>query len=94
EHVIYWDPNGGSGPSYVKGYAVPLALIVSPEVADGVAAPDEMDDRLLARLGLENNKKGQADSRILLSCLPSLSRLRGRAATRWFAPSDCPDWHR
>lgn len=95
EHIIYnyADP---SGRVYViKAYAVPVALVMplttrvkNYGLADVVEAP------LQARLGQEIVKIDQSNPQVLLACLPSLGRLRGRVSTRWYAPSQCPSWHR
>ncbi|MGH2538555.1 MAG: transglycosylase SLT domain-containing protein [Candidatus Promineifilaceae bacterium] len=94
ERIIFVDP-GREGPAYfVRGYAVPLALVVPLEdESDGTAA-GSLDRRLLARLGPPELKIGGSNPAVLLACLPSLARLRGHQATRWYAPAGCPDWHR
>ncbi len=95
EHVVYsYIDKSGQG-YYVKGYAVPLDLIV-PFGAEATAfgSPDSLDVQLEARLSQTNVKISASNPRIIAACLPSLSRLRGRASTRWFAPSYCPSWHR
>ncbi len=94
EHIIY-DFVDATGRVYaIKAYAVPVALIVPlatgghSDLADAVEAP------LQARLGQQIVKVDQSNPQVLLACLPSLGRLRGRVSTRWYAPSQCPAWHR
>jgi hypothetical protein len=95
EHMVfdYVDQTGRS--YYVKGYAVPVALIV-PIGSDSTSfgSADTLEIELQARLGETSAKITSSNPRILIACLPSLSRLRGHASTRWFAPSYCPSWHR
>ncbi len=95
EHKIYdyVDENGRS--YYINGYVVPVALIV-PTSPNSITfgRGDEIDFQLQARLDQGSIKIDSSNPRIILACLPSLSRLRGIASTRWFAPSGCPSWHR
>lgn len=96
EHLIYdyVDKNGRA--YYIVGYAVPVALVV-PVANDSAIYGDseQVDAHLRARLGEQVGvKEASSNPRVLLACLPSLDRLRGHASTRWFAPSDCPSWHR
>ncbi|MCB8943715.1 MAG: transglycosylase SLT domain-containing protein [Ardenticatenaceae bacterium] len=93
EHTVFRDV-GASGHAYfVTGYAVPVALVVPmDDVIFG--SPHEVEAPLQARLDRQEVKSGQGNPRVLLACLPSLSRLRGHNSTRWFAPSDCPTGHR
>jgi hypothetical protein len=95
EHVIYdYIDEESATAYYVRGYAVPLALIVPLDVNGNAAADNTVDDRLLARLGMSETKINDSNPRVLLACLPSLSRLRGELVTRWYAPTQCPSWHR
>jgi hypothetical protein len=94
EHVVYHSAGKGDYDLSVVGYAVPLALVVPLEGDSDVAAGQQVDMRLLVRLGETDAKLSRSNPRILLACLPSLARLRGQLATRWFAPSSCPAWHR
>ena len=91
EHVVvdYVDDRGHS--LYIKGYVVPVALVVPLDPETG--APDVGNEDETALEDLEG-KEDQLNPRVLLACLPSLSRLRGHVSTRWFAPTDCPSWHR
>lgn len=80
---------------HIEAYAVPVALVVPlardiPQLTDG----NWLEPELQARLGAAQEKIGGNNPRVLLACLPSLSRLRGRASTRWYAPTHCPSWHR
>lgn len=95
EHLIY-DYIDQSGKSYrVKGYVVPVALLVPLETGGATFGdPDHLEAELQSRLGNTIIKVATSNPNILLACLPSLSRLRGHASTRWFAPSSCPSWHR
>jgi hypothetical protein len=95
EHVIYNYIDETTGNAYhVRGYAVPLALIVPMDLNGNAAQDNTVDARILARLGLGETKINDSNPRVLLTCLPSLSRLRGELATRWYAPTQCPSWHR
>ncbi|MBK6711587.1 MAG: transglycosylase SLT domain-containing protein [Candidatus Promineifilaceae bacterium] len=96
EHVVYDYVDDNGRAYYVLGYAVPVAL-VAPVENDTVIYGDSesVDAYLRARLGGDGGVKAAGSNpQVLLACLPSLDRLRGHASTRWFAPSDCPDWHR
>jgi hypothetical protein len=93
EHTVYRDVDEMGRAYYVIGYAVPVALVVPlNQVSFGPA--NAVEAPLQARLDRLKTKHEQSNPRILLACLPSLSRLRGHNSTRWFAPSDCPTWHR
>ena len=94
EHLVFKSADRERGSFHVKGYAVPLNLIVPIDDGSSIDESDSVDERLMARLGQGDRKLNQSNPRVILSCLPSLTRLRGTAATRWFAPSDCPSWHR
>lgn len=91
EHVIvdYVDDTGQS--LFIKGYVVPVALVVPLDPETG--APDVHANNAPAPT-TPNENPDQLNPRVLLACLPSLSRLRGHVSTRWFAPADCPAWHR
>jgi hypothetical protein len=95
EHVIYNYIDRSGEAYFVKGYAVPVALVMP--VGDDSSLPSDassLDVQLQARLDETTIKISESNPRIIEACLPSLSRLRGRASTRWFAPSYCPSWHR
>jgi hypothetical protein len=93
EHTVFRDVDQAGHAYYVIGYAVPVALVVPlNQVSFGPA--DAVEAPLQARLERWQTKQEQSNPRILLACLPSLSRLRGYSGTRWFAPSNCPSWHR
>jgi hypothetical protein len=94
EHVVYLSAGKGGYDFYVLGYAVPLALVVPLDGDSAGASSQQVDMRLLVRLGETDAKLSRSNPRVLLACLPSLARLRGQLATRWFAPSSCPAWHR
>lgn len=94
-HVIYEYPSTEGRPFRLLGYAVPVALVV-PLASDTKthSRGDQVDLHLQARLGNGSVKIRNSNPQVLLACLPSLSRLRGQVSTRWYAPSDCPHWHR
>ena len=94
EHIVYNHIDKSGRPYYVKGFAVPLVIIVPLESTPATSSSDTVDAQLMARLGMADTKINNSNSRVLLSCLPSLSRLRGSLATRYYAPSGCPSWHR
>ena len=94
EHVVYNYTDQRGKAYFIKGFAVPLALVVPIGTDSASTANDVVDQQLLARLGMGEVKIDQTNARVIQACLPSLSRLRGRQATRWFAPSSCPSWHR
>jgi len=93
EHVLYQYNDSGGRAFYVKGFAVPVALVV-PDATQAMSGSDTVATQLMARLGLAESKIGASNPNIIRACLPSLTRLRGQLATRWYAPSDCPSWHR
>ena len=95
EHIVYNYIDQSGQAYYVKGYAVPVALVM-PVGDDGTAVTtaNDLEVQLQARLDQTAVKISISNPRIIEACLPSLSRLRGRASTRWFAPSYCPSWHR
>lgn len=97
EHKVYDYVDDFGRSYYVNGYVVPVALLV-PIDADPSSTTfgrgDEIELHLQARLSDDGVKIDTSNPRIILACLPSLSRLRGIASTRWFAPSGCPSWHR
>ena len=91
EHVVvdYVDDTGRS--LYIKGYVVPVALVVPLDPETGAPNVNLNDD---SDIFAPDENVDQLNPRVLLACLPSLSRLRGHVSTRWFAPTDCPSWHR
>jgi hypothetical protein len=97
QHRVYDYVDEFGRSFYIDGYAVPVALVVpgSPDPSStNFGRGDEIELHLQARLNGDNVKIDTSNPRIILACLPSLSRLRGIASTRWFAPSSCPSWHR
>lgn len=94
EHVVYHSADRNGRAYYVKGFAVPLALVVPLDSDTAPLQSDSLDSRLMVRLGMSETKLSGSNPRVILACLPSLARLRGQLATRWFAPSACPAWHR
>jgi hypothetical protein len=93
EHTVFRNVDEAGHAFFVTGYAVPVALVM-PMNDVSFGSPHEVEAVLQARLDRYDAKNGQSNPRILLACLPSLSRLRGHNSTRWFAPSDCPSGHR
>jgi hypothetical protein len=93
EHVIYADVDDKGRAYHIRGYAVPVALVISAD-AVSYGHSDEIETVLQVRLGESVQKMDRSNPEVLIACLPSLSRLRGRASTRWYAPSQCPSWHR
>lgn len=90
EHVVYAYADAEGRAFYVRGYAIPLTLVQSvPDGAEGGTA-NELEAPLRARLGEKSARGASGNPRVLLICLPSLSRLRGQTTTRWYAPSNCP----
>ncbi|MCA9925590.1 MAG: lytic transglycosylase domain-containing protein [Anaerolineales bacterium] len=97
EHIVFDYVDQSGQAYYVRGYAVPVALVVptaddAPETA--VNNSNQVELELQARLGTTDLKIANHNPRVILACLPSLGRLRGHNSTRWFAPSNCPSWHR
>lgn len=93
DHIVLHFTDEDGYTLYIRGYAVPLALIVPLETDPLDTGSDSVDSYLMERLGVSETKISDSNPRVILACLPSLSRLRGRLATRWFAPSNCPSWH-
>ncbi|MCB9421532.1 MAG: transglycosylase SLT domain-containing protein [Ardenticatenaceae bacterium] len=95
EHIVYNYIDQSGRAYFVKAYAVPVALVMP--VGDdrtAVTTANDLEMELQARLNQTAVKISESNPGIIEACLPSLSRLRGRASTRWFAPSYCPSWHR
>ena len=93
EHIVYNYIDQSGRSYYVRGYAVPVALVVPQAPLYGTEAADSPED-IADEMDEAMVKQADRNPRIILACLPSLGRLRGHVSTRWFAPSDCPDWHR
>ena len=95
EHLVYQYVGLDGRSYYVRGYAVPIAVVVPPQMAEPAGTFGLMDPQLMARQGLVDIAKvDKGNPRVVVACLPSISRLRGTTGTRWFAPADCPSWHR
>lgn len=98
EHIVYNYVDQIGRAFYIKGYAVPVALVVEhapdEQIGRSTMLGDTVEIELQARLGETDEKIANRNPHVILACLPSLSRLRGRVSTRWFAPTDCPSWHR
>jgi hypothetical protein len=93
DHIVFHFTDDDGYTYYIKGYAVPLALVVPLETDPLAIGSDSVDSQLMERLGVTETKISDSNPRVILACLPSLSRLRGRLATQWYAPTDCPSWH-
>lgn len=96
EHMLFRAIDAMGRAFYVRAYAVPVGLRVpweEPPMLSGYT--DAVEPVIMVRLGLgEPQKVSLSNPHVLLACLPSLKRLRGRISTRWFAPDDCPSWKR
>lgn len=90
EHTVYAFADAAGHAFYVRGFVVPLGLseIVPGELSSGYS--EELEAPLRARLGEKSARSAPGNPRVLLACLPSLSRLRGQVTTRWYSPSNCP----
>lgn len=90
EHTVYAMTDDYGRSYYVRGYIVPVGLT---EFVDDISLPDPahtLEAPLQARLGDKDYQKASRNTRVILACLPSLTRLRGRVNTRWYSPSYCP----
>lgn len=98
EHIVFNYVDQSDSAYYIKGYAVPVTLVVPVNQKNldetAVSPANSLELELQARLGTTDWKIANHNPRVILACLPSLGRLRGHASTRWFAPSYCPSWHR
>lgn len=90
EHVVYAYTDADGRAFYVRGYAIPLTLVESVPGEGDSGMANELEAPLRARLGEKSARDAPGNLRVLLACLPSLSRLRGQTTTRWYAPSNCP----
>jgi hypothetical protein len=82
EQVIFDYVSADGTPYYVRGHAVPLIMVdLAPLAEEETADP---------ALQMGDEKGNGRNTRLLIACLPTLSRLRGHLSTRWFAPSTCP----
>lgn len=91
EHVVFQTVNPDGQSFYVRGYAVPLILIVPQDIPHATyGGAQTLDPHLIARVGLADSKVNQQNPHLVLACLPTLERLRGQLSTRWYAPSSCP----
>lgn len=97
KHTVYNYVDESGASYYITGYAVPVALVVPLDAATG-AAVSASDPATItpaeAELPQIKDKTGGSNPHVIMACLPSLNRLRGQSSTRWFAPSQCPAWHR
>ncbi|MBP7999116.1 MAG: transglycosylase SLT domain-containing protein [Chloroflexi bacterium] len=95
EHIVFKTTTADGTTIYIKGYATPVVLIVPQATSTAIFNTNHtLDPHLIARAGLSDVKINEQNPRVLLACLPGLSRLRGQLSTRWYAPSGCPSWNR
>lgn len=94
EHTVYEMTNDIGRSFYVRGYIVPVGLTEFVDVVEHPDAAHSLEAPLQARLGDKDYQKAARNTRVILTCLPSLTRLRGRVNTRWYAPSNCPSAQR
>lgn len=90
EHTVYAQTDEFGRSHFIRGYIVPVGLT---DLVDNVTQSNEahaLEAPLLARLGDKSYQKAARNTRVVLACLPSLTRLRGHVNTRWYAPSYCP----
>lgn len=77
----------------VRASAVPVVLVTAETEPDIIGEPDNIESSLLERLG-QNTQNNDAyfasNPRVVIACLSSIDRLRGRESTRWYFPSTCP----
>jgi hypothetical protein len=92
EHTVYAYADEAGHLFYVRGFVVPLTLSdLAPDESNlGHNDDFQLEAPLRARLGEKSARSAPGNPRVLLACLPSLSRLRGQVATRWYAPTGCP----
>lgn len=91
EHTVYQYADVDGHVYHIRGYAVPVGLTdLVPYTSPSSADAQTLEPALLSRLGEKGAKGAFGNDKVLLTCLPSLTRLRGAINTRWFAPSDCP----
>jgi hypothetical protein len=92
EHTLYAHTDATGHAFYVRALVVPLGLseLIPDELSSGEADYFQLEAPLRARLGEKSARGAPGNPRVLLACLPSLSRLRGQVTTRWYAPSGCP----
>lgn len=95
-HVVYKHVAADGTALYVRGFAVPLTLLVAAEeIGPTTAAGGEVDAAVGEVVPATVAAKGEGrNPLVVMACLPTLSRLRGHLSTRWFAPSSCPTGHR
>lgn len=89
-HIVYAYTSSLGQDYYIRGYVVPVGLSEVVAVESGSAGGDQLEAPLRARLGEKSARGASGNPRVLLICLPSMSRLRGQVRTRWYAPSGCP----
>ena len=90
EHTVYAQTDELGRSFFVRGYVVPVGLT---DIVENVTQQNEahsLEAPLRARLGDKSYQKAARNTRVILACLPSLTRLRGHVNTRWYAPSYCP----
>lgn len=89
-HTLFVSQAESFYPHFVRAYAVPLGLTEEVGAQASVLDADELEPELQARFGVKSSASAAASARVMIACLPSLTRLRGHANTRWYSPSYCP----
>ncbi len=89
-HIVYAYADQSGRVFYIRGYAVPIGLSEPGDTESVSPYAGGLEGALRARLGEKSARNAPGNPRVLLACLPSLTRLRGQMATRWFSPSNCP----
>lgn len=90
EHTVYSQTDDFGRPYFVRGFIVPVGLTDIVAETPQVDGAHSLEAPLQARLGNKAYQKASRNTRVLLACLPSLTRLRGQVNTRWYSPSYCP----
>ena len=92
EAMLYRHRGRGRGPTHIKAYAVPVVLVNPNPEPERFGHSDELEDQLKIRLDQVDPKEvvQGANPRVVIACLSSIDRLRGKESTRWYFPSTCP----
>lgn len=90
-HTVYAHTDQDGNMYYVRGYVVPLGFAEIDAAGLESSQTQQLEAPLRARLGDKNARISSGNPRVLLACLPSLERLRGKMTTRWYSPSTCPE---
>lgn len=90
DQIVYAFSDSEGRAYFVRAYAVPLGLSEYIAESSGDADFNTLEAPLRARLGDKSAREAPGNPRILMACIPRLSRLRGQVTTRWYSPSHCP----